>query len=434
MKIQQPPLIQVEAARKSFRKTEEQELLVLEDVSFNLAENEIVALLGKSGSGKSTLLRIVAGLVNPTAGSVLYRGQPVTGPVKGLAMVFQNFALMPWLTVLQNVELGLEAQGIEKEERRKRALEAIDIIGLDGFESAYPKELSGGMRQRVGFARALVVNPDVLLMDEPFSALDVLTADNLRSDLLDLWQSKKTNIKSILFVTHNIEEAALLADRVFIFGINPGYIRNELKIDLPQPRNEQDPQFRQYVEEIYRLMTTPTTGGGDSSFRYKNINMGYRLPKVDISEVIGLMETLHSEYKDNPKVDLPELAETLHLDIDDLFPITEALEVLRFARVSGGDIELSPTGQQFATADILEQKKIFANHLISYIPLARHIRRVLDERRGHQASEERFLRELEDYLSEDAAEEVLKTMIEWGRYAELFAYDYNAGILSLENP
>jgi NitT/TauT family transport system ATP-binding protein len=285
-----------------------------------------------------------------------------------------------------------------------------------------------------------VVNPEVLLMDEPFSALDVLTADNLRSDLLDLWQSKKANIKSILFVTHNIEEAVLLADRIFIFGINPGHIRAELQVTLPQPRNDQDRQFRQLVDQIYTLMTTPTLPTAaapivDAAMKYKAIDMGYRLPTVAISELIGLIETLNApEYKDKERIDLPELADALHLNVDDLFPITESLEVLRFARVSSGDIELSPAGKQFANADILEQKKIFATHLINYLPLARHIRRVLDERRNHQASEERFLRELEDYLTADAAEEVLKTMIDWGRYAELFAYDYNTGNLSLENP
>lgn len=429
-------LIQIKNIKKSFKKSDLQDLLVLDDISFDLGKNEIVALLGKSGSGKSTLLRIIAGLVAPTSGEIIFKDKKLTAPTKGLAMVFQNFALMPWLTVLQNVELGLEAQGIPRDERRARALQAIDIVGLDGFESAYPKELSGGMRQRVGFARALVVNPDVLLMDEPFSALDVLTADNLRNDLLDLWQSNKTNIKSILFVTHNIEEAATLADRVLIFGINPGYIRAELDIDIAHPRNEHDPKFRKYVDEIYTLMTTPTpVPGTELGFRYKTIGFGYRLPKVDISELIGLIETLNApEYKDKEKIDLPELSEALHLNIDDLFPITEVLEILRFARVLGGDIELSPAGRQFGNADILEQKKIFANHLLNYVPLARHICRILDERRGHQASEQRFLGELEDYLSEDAAEEVLETIIDWGRYAELFAYDYNTGILSLENP
>lgn len=234
-------IINIENLSKSFKKAPSQHLLVLEDVNFKLQEGEIVALLGKSGSGKSTLLRIIAGLIAPSSGTVTYRGKPVTRPVEGIAMVFQSFALMPWLTVLENVELGLEAQGISREERRHRAIEAIDIIGLDGFESAFPKELSGGMRQRVGFARALVINPDVLLMDEPFSALDVLTAENLKSDLLELWKEKKTNTNGILLVTHNIEEAATLADRIVIFGNDPGYIRAELPVTLPQPRDPESP-------------------------------------------------------------------------------------------------------------------------------------------------------------------------------------------------
>jgi NitT/TauT family transport system ATP-binding protein len=427
-------LIETVGVKKSFKKSDHQELLVLDDVNFILQEDEIVALLGRSGSGKSTFLRIISGLIPPTAGEVIYTGKPVRGPVKGMSMVFQSFALLPWLTVLQNVELGLEAQGIPKSERRARAINAIDVIGLDGFESAYPKELSGGMRQRVGFARALVVNPTVLLMDEPFSALDVLTTDNLRSDLLDLWQEKKTDTRGIICVTHNIEEAAILADRILIFGANPGYIKDELQVDLPHPRSDQDPKFRKLVDDIYTLMTTPSADRiSVAGVRYKTIGLGYRLPNVEISELTGFLEALNSpDYKD--RVDLPELAEDLQLDVDDLFHIIEALEIMRFAYVSKGDIELTGAGKLFAEADILRRKQIFAAHLISYVPLARHIRRVLDERPGHVASEERFLRELEDYLSEEAAEEVLKIVIEWGRYAEIFAYDYNTGILSLENP
>ncbi len=307
-------LIETVGVKKSFKKSDHQDLLVLDDVNFILRENEIVALLGRSGSGKSTLLRIISGLIAPSAGEVIYAGKPVTGPAKGMAMVFQSFALMPWLTVLQNVELGLEALGIKKQERRARSIEAIDIIGLDGFESAYPKELSGGMRQRVGFARALVVNPTVLLMDEPFSALDVLTADNLRSDLLDLWQEKKTNIKGIICVTHNIEEAATLADRILIFGTNPGYIKDELPVDLPHPRNDQDLSFRKLVDEIYTLMTTPSADRiSVAGIRYKTIGLGYRLPNVEISELTGFLEALDSpDYKD--RVDLPELAEDLQTE------------------------------------------------------------------------------------------------------------------------
>ncbi|MCL5260078.1 MAG: nitrate/sulfonate/bicarbonate ABC transporter ATP-binding protein [Gammaproteobacteria bacterium] len=433
MATTQQQIIQVKNVKKSFKKDNRQDLLVLDEVNLELFEGEIVALLGKSGSGKSTLLRIIAGLIKPSAGKVCYRGKQIAGPVQGLAMVFQSFALMPWLTVLQNVELGLEAQGISREERRSRAVQTIDIVGLDGFESAYPKELSGGMRQRVGFARALVVDPEVLLMDEPFSALDVLTAENLRSDLLDLWQSKKTKIKNILLVTHNIDEAAFLADRIIVFGSNPGNVRTELKVEIPHPRDDQDPKYRLLIDNIYTFMTTSAVDVG-AAYRYKTIGLGYRLPNVQISEITGLVDMLHEPIYQDKKVDLPLIADELHLNVDDLFPITESLEILRFAQVSKGDIELNAMGKAFADADILERKKIFAHHLLSYVPLARYIRRILDERPEHHASEERFLSELEDYLSEDAANEVLKVVIEWGRYAEIFAYDFNTGKLSLENP
>lgn len=433
--MQKQSIIDVKNVSKSFKKAEHQELLVLDDINFHLNEGEIVALLGKSGSGKSTLLRIIAGLIQPTSGQVLYRGKSVAGPVQGIAMVFQNFALLPWLTVLQNVELGLEALGVGRNERRGRALKAIDTIGLDGFESAFPKELSGGMRQRVGFARALVVNPDILLMDEPFSALDVLTADNLKGDLLDLWQAQKTNTNGILFVTHNIEEATQLADRIIIFGSDPGSIRAELKIDMAHPRNEQDHTFRKLVDQIYTLMTTHPDKKGllKHDLKHKRIDLGYRLPDADISELTGLLETMDDpEHKG--RIDLPELAESLHLDVDDLFPLTEVLEILRFAYVEKGDLVLSPAGKLFANADILDRKKIFATHLTHYVPLAKHIRRILDERPGHRASKERFLNELEDYFSEEEAGRVLRIIIDWGRYAEIFAYDSNTGMLSLENP
>lgn len=422
-------IIAIENCYKSFKKGSEQELLVLEDLNFKLHEGEIVALLGKSGSGKSTLLRIIAGLIPPSSGKVTYRGHPVIGPMPGIAMVFQSFALMPWLTVLQNVELGLEAQGVGREERRHRAIEAIDTIGLDGFESAFPRELSGGMRQRVGFARALVINPDVLLMDEPFSALDVLTAENLKSDLLELWQEKKTNTNGILLVTHNIEEAAMLADRIIIFGSDPGYIRAELQVSLQQPRTPDMPEFLGLVDKIYTLMTTGPKEKNKQ--RERQIGLGYRLPDVEPSELSGLIETMKSFEE---KIDLPELADELMMNIDYLFPILETLEVLGFAKVSDGDIQLSELGKQFSEADLQERKRLFARRLLEKVPLARYIRRILDEKIGHRVSEERFLSKLEDYLSEKEAERVLRTMIDWGRYAELFAYDFNTGILSLENP
>ena len=431
-------IIECRSICKSFKKEAQHDRLVLDDVDLEMREGEIVALLGKSGAGKSTLLRIISGLIAPSHGDVLYRDQSVKGPQPGISMVFQNFALMPWLTVLQNVELGLEALRVPRKKRRQLALKTIDTIGLDGFESAFPKELSGGMCQRVGVARALVMEPDLLLMDEPFSALDVLTADNLRSDLLDLWLHNKTKTKGMLIVTHSIEEAILLADRILIFGSNPGSIRVELAVEMSHPRNENDIQFRALVDEIYRLMTTHpeiSRASGESSLksRYENIRLEHRLPDVDVSELTGLLEEVACHDQETP-IDLPELAESLHLDVDELFTLTEALELLHFAKVSEGDIELTSEGRGFAQADILERKKLFAKQLQFHLPLVRYVCTVLHDRPSHRASKERFLAELRDHLSEKEAERVLQVVIDWGRYAELFAYDFNSHSLSLDNP
>lgn len=426
------PIIEINHVQKSFKKGDKQELLVLENINLTVYEGEIIAILGKSGSGKSTLLRIMAGLMDASGGSVAYRNQSVFAPVRGIAMVFQSFALLPWLTVLQNVELGLEAIGVQRDERRERSLRAIDMIGLDGFESALPKELSGGMRQRVGFARALVINPDVLLMDEPFSALDVLTADNLKSDLIDLWQSKKTGLNAIVFVTHSIEEAITIADRIIVFNSNPGSIRADFKVTLPFPRSDLDPRFRNQVDRIYTLMTTQPQEKMAEGAEVV-LDIGYRLPEAGVAEITGLLEILNSP-EHQGKMDLPDVAENLMLDIDNLFPLTELLDILRFAKVSKGDISITDDGKAFADADILERKKIFSIHLKKYVPLARYIYDQLIRHPRHRALEENFLSLLEDYLSETEAERVLSTVIEWGRYAELFAYDYNSGVLSLENP
>lgn len=423
-------VIEIRNIKKNFKKEGEQELLVLNRVSFDIFEGELIALLGRSGSGKSTLLRTIAGLIPPSGGQIYFHGKPIIKPMQGIAMVFQHFALMPWLTVLQNVELGLEAIGVPRKERRQRALKAIDIIGLDGFESAYPKELSGGMRQRVGIARAFVINPDVLLMDEPFSALDVLTADNLRSDLIDLWTGGDKRKSSILLVTHNIEEAIFMADRIVIFDSNPGHVRAILSVNLPHPREYEDPNFRKLVDQIYTLMTTET---GPIDEIEEPIDLGYRFPDANISALSGLLETI-DELQTDRSVDLPLLADELSLDIDDLLPLTEVLDILHFAKEAAGDIKLTEAGKQFAESDILERKKIFARHLLKYVPLAKHIYSVLNEKDNHRVSKKQILSDLEDYLSHDDALRVLKLIIEWGRYAELFAYDDNSGDLSLENP
>jgi NitT/TauT family transport system ATP-binding protein len=430
------PLLDVQRVCKSFRKPDGDELVVLEDVNLALRPGEIVGLLGRSGSGKSTLLRSIAGLDGPTRGVVNYLGQPVSGPARGIAMVFQGFALFPWLTVLENVQLGLEALGVPVPEMRKRSLQAIDLIGLDGFESAYPRELSGGMRQRVGFARALVVHPNILLMDEPFSALDVLTAETLRSDFLDLWGEGQLPIKSVLLVTHNIEEAVQMCDRLLIFSTNPGRVASEIPIDLPQPRHTQDPRFRALIERVYVEMTARPRGeprAGPKSERFPGTGIGTTLTHVSSNVLTGLMEAVN-EPPYNGKADLPVIAEEQHLEVDELFPAAEALQLLRFAEVEGGDMKLTEAGVQFARGETDERKKLFARHLITYVPLAAHVRRVLDERASHSAPKSRFFDELEDYMAEDAAEQTLRTIISWGRYAEVFAYDDNRQAFSLENP
>ncbi|WP_338521328.1 nitrate/sulfonate/bicarbonate ABC transporter ATP-binding protein [Candidatus Legionella polyplacis] len=424
-------IISLEKCSKVFKKGFRKDLLVFDEISFQLKDKEIVTILGKSGSGKSTLLRIIAGLIPPSSGKVIYRGKEIFGPVPGIAMVFQSFALMPWLTVLENVELGLEAQGVSKKERRIRSIETIDIIGLDGFESAFPKELSGGMCQRVGLARALVVDPDVLLMDEPFSALDVLTAENLKSDLLRLLEQKKTNINAILLVTHNIEEAVMLSDRIIIFGSDPGYISAEVEVNLLKPRNPNKSEFRDFVDHVYRLMTTEPRYQSKCTKNKKQINLWYRLPDVDPAELSGLIETMKF-FKGN--IELLDLADELMMDIDDLFPILESLTILGFADVSDGKIKLSILGVQFSNADLQGRKRIFSCCLLEKVFLARYIRYVLDQKYDHQVSEEYFLNKLEYYLDEKESKRVLHTMIDWARYAEIFAYDFNTGILSLENP
>lgn len=422
------PLLTLSNIKKSYKKSEGDEHLVLDGVNLAINEGEIVALLGRSGSGKSTLLRIISGLTRQVSGEVIYCGKPVNGPVDGMAMVFQTFALFPWLTVLENVELGLEAKGVPQEERRRRALAAIDLIGLDGFESAYPKELSGGMRQRVGFARALVVEPTLLLMDEAFSALDVLTAETLRTDLIELWLERRIPTRGILIVSHNIEESVLLADRIVILGSNPGQVIAELPISLPHPRDREAPAFRHIVDKVYELMTKRPRGP-----QVEAVPLSHRLPEAHVTQLAGLMEALAAEPYSG-KADLPELAEQMGFGVDQLFPLLEALDILSFAHIEGGDAELTPSGRSYVDADILRRKEIFAEHLIRHVSLAAHIRKILDERPGNRAREDRFLRELEDFFSEEEADRVLQVAIEWGRYAELFAYEEGAGILSLENP
>jgi NitT/TauT family transport system ATP-binding protein len=425
-----PALLEVKNVRRSFPRGGGEELRVLDDVNLTLKEGEIVGLLGRSGSGKSTLLRLIAGLARPQGGSLTYMGTPIEGPAQGVTMVFQGFALFPWMTVLENVELGLEALGLPETEVRQRALAAIDLIGLDGYESAYPRELSGGMRQRVGFARAVVVNPNILLMDEPFSALDVLTAENLRTDLIELWQNKQLPIKGILLVTHNIEEAVLMCDRVLLFSSSPARVSADIRIDLAQPRDRTSPAFENYVDRIYVEMTAKRV---ERMRQGQGVSIAQPLIHVSPSLIAGLVEALAAPPYDG-KADLPDVAYEQELEVDELFPVAEAMQLLRLADIEGGDIKLTHMGKRFADAELNERKEIFSRALMAHVPLAAHIRKVLDERASHSAPRTRFFDELEDHMAEDAADETLKAVVSWARFAELFSYDDDAALFSLENP
>ncbi|HMM46865.1 MAG TPA: nitrate/sulfonate/bicarbonate ABC transporter ATP-binding protein [Thiobacillaceae bacterium] len=427
MNPQTGPLLALQGVRKVFP-TAAGELVVLDDVHLTVQSGEIVGLLGRSGSGKSTLLRAIAGLMPLTAGRILYRGTPVTGPSPGIAMMFQSFALFPWLTVLGNVKLGLQALGVPAHEASRRSLAAIDLIGLDGFETAYPRELSGGMRQRVGFARALVVEPTLLLMDEPFSALDVLTAETLRTDFLDLWLEAQTPIQGVLMVTHNIEEAVFMCDRVVVLAANPGRVQAEIAIPLPHPRDRLSAGFRQIVEDIYALLTTRPA----AIARPLGPPVAQHLRHVSTNVLAGLLETIAAAPYGG-RADLPEVAEDAQLEVDELLPAAEVLQMLGFADLADGDIVLTPAGRDYAGIGTQERKRVFSEHLLSCVPLVAHIRGVLAARPNQQAPRVRFEAELEDHLSEQYARETLNAAIEWGRYAELFAYDDQSEWFSLED-
>ena len=411
-------------------------VLVLDNITLELRAGELVALLGPSGSGKSTLLRTLAGLVRPSTGQVLVHGEPLDGPNAQVAIVFQSFALYPWLTVLQNVELGLLAKDLPRSDRRRRALAAIDLIGLDGFEDAYPRELSGGMKQRVGFARALVVEPEALFMDEPFSALDVLTAQNLRDQLLDLWTDREMPTQAILMVTHNIDEAVGLADRLVVLAADPGRIRADIP-GLPlEQRRQKTPEYSALVDAIYRLMTSPQARVEDilplaRPVQVTVVERPYQvLPHARIDDIIGLIAHLDES---GGRQDLPVLARDLQLEVDELLPVVEALAILGLGAAQEGDAVLSDLGRQFAAVeDVQEQKQIFRAQVMHNIELIRQIMDQLRETDSHSFKEDGLLEQLQENFSEPEARRQLDTAIDWGRFAELFAYDDDSGELYLE--
>jgi NitT/TauT family transport system ATP-binding protein len=424
------PIIELKSVCKSFRSADGSARSILENVDFTLREGEIVALLGKSGSGKSTLLRIMAGLISADSGEVLYRGLPLYGAADGISMVFQSFALFPWLTVQKNVELGLEAKGMSPDERLQRARSAIEMIGLSGFEGALPRELSGGMRQRVGIARALVMEPEILLMDEAFSALDVLTGERLREDILDLWQSGRIHTRAILVVSHNIEEAVMMADRVLVFASDPGRVRDELPVKLPRPREVEGSEVRNLIDKVYGLMTAGAMRAGRITDRGGKLQIGDRLPEVEISRMEGILEILADE-PFTGRADLPKLAEETELGDHELLDVASALTLLGFASLEQGDILLTPLGVQYAQADNGERKTLFGRQVLENVPLIAYIRHGLVQDPSGDLHEDLFLRLLHFSLSEADTLSVLRVAIEWGRYGELFEYNFNTGILNM---
>jgi NitT/TauT family transport system ATP-binding protein len=417
-------LLQTESVSKAFP-IPDGELTVLEDVTFQVAPGEVVALLGRSGSGKSTLLRILAGLIPPSRGRVLANGKELCGANPGVAMVFQSFALLPWLTVRENAELGLYARGVPKNDCSDAAGHALAMVGLDGFESAYPRELSGGMRQRVGFARAFVMKPDVLMMDEPFSALDVLTAENLRGEIGDLWEAGKFPARSILIVTHNIEEAVLLADRIIVLGINPGRVRGEIRVALPRPRRSKDARFAAIVDYIYTVMTNPAAAVGNLPAPAPKETVAPRYPMIPharIGGISGLLELIHDH---DGREDLPKLASTLRLEVDDLLPTVDAALMLGFAEITDGDVLITPAGREFATADPQRCKDLFREHLLANFPFVTTILETLRNKKNGRVGKEFFIDILDEHFSEAEAEEQFQTLLGWGRYAQLFDYNSN---------
>ena len=426
------PIIRAQQVEKFYSQPSENRIQVISPTDLSIFPGEIVALLGPSGSGKSTLLRMLSGLSQPSAGEVFWHGKPISRVQINVSIVFQSFALFPWLTVLENVEAPLKARGMAPQERRQRSLKILDTVGLDGFEAAYPKELSGGMRQRVGFARALVVEPEVLFMDEPFSALDVLTAENLRSELLELWQKKTIPTQSIFLVTHNIEEAVLLADRIIVLGRNPGHVRTDFKVTaLPHPRDRKGPAFTQLVDYIYKVLTRPdvtpamptlTPGRKVRDQRQMRYEM---LPHARPGGIAGLLELLIDlTGKDTAgRADIYKLADELAFEIDDLLPIVDAATLLGFLRVEEGDAVITPAGREYAESEILRQKELFRGAATEHVLLLRQITRALDNKTDHTVPEEFFLDMLDEQFSEEETQRQLETAINWGRYAELFDFD-----------
>jgi len=424
------PIIEARQISKSYQQPEGREIQVVAPLDFSVEPNTILALLGPSGSGKSTVLRMLSGLLAPSQGEVLWHGKPLHECRPNVAIVFQSFALFPWLSVLENVEAPLLVRGKDHPERHRLALKALDSVGLKGFEAAYPKELSGGMKQRVGFARALAVEPEILFMDEPFSALDVLTAENLRRELMELWTDKRISTRSIFIVTHNIEEAVMLADRVVVLGSNPATIRADFRIPLAQPRDRKSASFLLFVDYIYKVMTQPRLEAVPPVPAAAGAKPQWQaLPHTRPGSIAGLLELLVER---GGEEDLYHVTEELLLEVDDLLPIVEGATLLGFATTREGDVKTTPEGKAFAEADISSRKLLFREAALARVSVLQKMKSALESKSDHVMPLEFFHDILDEHFTEAEVLRQLETALNWGRYAGIFTYDPETDTLRLQ--
>jgi NitT/TauT family transport system ATP-binding protein len=398
-------------------------LKVLEDINLTIRQNEVVALLGPSGCGKSTILRIFAGLITPTQGEVLYHGEPLHGLNPGVAIVFQSFALYPWMTVAQNVQLPLRAMGRPVAEIQERSEKTIKLVGLSGFEEAYPRELSGGMKQRVGIARALSVDPEILFLDEPFSNVDALTAESLRAEVVDIFAGHVSRLSSVLMVSHDIKEVVYMADRVVILVANPGRVRTIIDNHLPRPRDYRSPEFLRLVDQLHDLITgqeMPDAPAGAPLHAAVE-----PLPEAEGSEIVGLLEYLDGR---GGRDDVFRIAAETHRPFDRMISVVEAAELLNFVDTPKRLVVLEPDGQRFLRADAEGRKAVWREELLK-LKLYQTVNEALTH--SPEGVDRDFVLEtIVLHLPQENYEAQFQTFIRWARFGNLFAFDENTGLVT----